>query len=156
MNHLSPFDPEILPIRSCIRPVDELVSNYGPNEQKVVTFDPEVTIIDAFSRDAIEFPPIPRTRRIKRNMNNSSVGEPPSGCRYDHVPKPNQVPVFSSFRKPDPQRKVMNVRFAFAQTNILPDGRTYDSATTIENLADFWKPGAMDSFPVYKLNCNKI
>ena len=145
-----------MPIRSCIRPVDELVSNYGPNEQKVVTFDPEVTMIDAFSGDVIEFPPIPRTRRIQRNMNYSSVGESLSGSRYYHVPKPNQVPVFSSFRKPDTTRKAKNVRFAFAQTNILSNGRTYDSATTVENLGHFWQPGAMDNFPIYKLNCSRI
>ena len=39
------FDPEIIPIRSCLRPEDDLQSCYGPVQKKSVAFSDYFTII---------------------------------------------------------------------------------------------------------------
>ena len=47
------FDPEIIPIRSCLRPEDELISNYGPVQKKSVGFYDYITVITFRSCDEL-------------------------------------------------------------------------------------------------------
>ena len=43
---LSPYDPTKLAIHSILRPEDDLISNFGPNVKKTVSFDEVVHFID--------------------------------------------------------------------------------------------------------------
>ncbi len=43
---LSPYDPTKLSIHSILRPEDDLISNFGPNVKKTVSFDDVVHFID--------------------------------------------------------------------------------------------------------------
>ena len=43
---LSPYDPKKLAIHSILRPEDDLISNFGPNVKKTVSFDDVVHFID--------------------------------------------------------------------------------------------------------------
>ena len=43
---LSPYDPTKLAILSISRPEDDLISNFGPNKNKTVSFDDVVHFID--------------------------------------------------------------------------------------------------------------
>ena len=45
-SELSPYDPTKLAIHSILRPEDDLISNYGPNVKKTVSFDDVVHFID--------------------------------------------------------------------------------------------------------------
>ena len=47
------FDPEIIPIRSCLRPEDDLQSCYGPVQKKSVAFSDYFTIITFGSCDEL-------------------------------------------------------------------------------------------------------
>ena len=65
----------------------------------------------------------------------------------------DSYPVFSSLRTMNSKRKGLRVSFASFQRNYLPDGRMNE---TVEELSDFWKPGAMDGTPPFVMNCNCI
>ena len=82
----------------------------------------------------------------------------PSQCPQPttHQLRTDSYPVFSSVRKVDSQRKGLRVSFAFFQRNYLPDGRVNETVATVEELNDLWKPGAMDGFPPFVINCNCI
>ena len=43
---VSPYDPTKLAIHSILRPESDLISNFGPNVQKTVSFDDVVHFID--------------------------------------------------------------------------------------------------------------
>ena len=43
---LSPYDPTMLAIHSILSPEDNLISNFGPNVKKTVSFDDVVHFID--------------------------------------------------------------------------------------------------------------
>ena len=73
-----------------------------------------------------------------------------------HQPRTDSYPVFSSLRRMDSQRKGSRVSFAFFQRNYPPDGRMNETVATIEELSDLWKPGVMDGFPPFVMNCNCI
>ena len=45
-SELSPYDPTKLAIHSILRPEDDLISNYGLNVKKTVSFDDVVHFID--------------------------------------------------------------------------------------------------------------
>ena len=68
-------------------------------------------------------------------------------------PRADSYPVFSSLRTMNSKRKGLRVSFAFFQRNYLPAVRMNE---TIEELSDFWKPGAMDGTPTFVMNCNCI
>ena len=78
MSNLSPtvvFEPTVFPIRSCIRPIDELFSNCGPSIKKHVAFNNELQFIESSDYDLREeiLPELrstPKARRIKPNKNN--------------------------------------------------------------------------------------
>ena len=71
-------------------------------------------------------------------------------------PKTDSYPVFSSSRTMNSKRKGLRVSFAFFQRNYLPDGRMNGTVAKVEELSDFWKPGAMDGTPPFVMNCNCI
>ena len=73
-----------------------------------------------------------------------------------HQPRTDSYPVFSSLRTMDSKRKGLCVSFAFFQRNYLPGGRVNETVATVEELSDLWKPGAMDEFPPFVMNCNCI
>ena len=70
-----------------------------------------------------------------------------------HQPRTDSYPVFSSLRRMDSQRKGLRVSFAFFQRNYLSDGRVNQTVATVEELSNFWKPGAMDGIPPLVRNC---
>ena len=78
MSNLKPpsvFDPSIFPIQSCIRPIDELFSNYGPTTKKHVAFNNELQFIESVDyqiKEEIlrELRSTPKARRIKLNKRN--------------------------------------------------------------------------------------
>ena len=73
-----------------------------------------------------------------------------------HQPRTDSYPVFSSLRTIDSKKKGLRVSFAFFQRNYLPDGRVNETVAAVEELSDLWKPGAMDGFPLFLMNCNCI
>ena len=71
-----------------------------------------------------------------------------------HQPRTDSYPVFSSLPRMNSKRKGLRVSFAFSQRNYLPDGRVNETVTTVEELSDLWKPGAMDGIPPFVTNYN--
>ena len=53
----------------------------------------------------------------------------------------------------DSEGEGLRVSFAFFQQNYLPDGQVNETAVTVEELSDLWKPGAMDGIPPFVMNC---
>ena len=68
-------------------------------------------------------------------------------------PRTDSYPVFSSLRTMDSKKKRLRVSFAFLQRNYLQDGRVNETVATVEEMSDFWKPGAMDGVPPLVMNC---
>ena len=77
-SELSPYDPTKLAIHSILRPEDDLISNYGPNVKKTVSFDDVVHFIDEenivtyvdFDCGITFFPETPtKMRQINREQN---------------------------------------------------------------------------------------
>ena len=66
----------------------------------------------------------------------------------------DSYPVFSSLRTMNSKRKRLRVSFVFFQRNYLPDGRMNKTDARVEELSDFWKPGARDGTPLFVMNCN--
>ena len=79
---LSPYDPTKLAIHSILRPEDDLISNFGPNSKKTVSFDDVVhfiveenmvTYVD-FDCGITFFPETPtKNRQINRERNYNSI-----------------------------------------------------------------------------------
>ena len=73
-----------------------------------------------------------------------------------HQPRTNSYPLFSSLQKMDSQRQGLRVSLAFFQRNNLPNGRVNETVATVKELSDLWKPGAIDGFSPFVMNCNCI
>ena len=71
-------------------------------------------------------------------------------------PRTGSYLVFSSLRSMDSKSKGLRVSFAIFQRNYLQDGRVNETVATVEELSDFWKPGAMNGVPPFVMNCNCI
>ena len=71
-------------------------------------------------------------------------------------PRADSDQVFFSLRTMNSKRKGLPVSFAFFQRNYLPDGRMNETVAKVEELSDFWKPGARDGTPSFVMNCNCI
>ena len=131
------FDPSALPIRSCLRLEDDLISNIGEPLRKQVHFKETVEFFGETvlkQKDAAETPP--RTLRFNRRTNGSTI--------------------FPCLKGPQSQNKNLNVKFSHFETVIFPDGRSTLSAAAKEDCGNFWQPGAMDGVPLYFLNCQTI
>ena len=129
------FNPTAMPIRSCIRPIDELLSNCGPPHKKNVHFADSTTNQTS--------PTHPRAWRIKRSK-----------------PIPETTPttplnLISSLRGENTKRnkKAVTVKFSFIERAILPNGQVMESVICFNEPNEYWKPGALDDEPCYILNC---
>ena len=129
----------MIPIRSCLRMDDELVSNYGPPLRKSVTFN---DLSEIFG-DVVTLEPSPATsKRCSITFNEQYV-------------MPLQLaPSQPEQKRPvKPKRKDLRVTFSTFYLTIEPGGRTYTSVTALEEEDDCWKPGALDGEAYYKMNC---
>ena len=81
---ISVFDPLSFPIRSCIRPIDELISNCGPSLRKHVSFDEKVVFIDNCLTTCApqSMQSTPRTRRIRSNKKSPLLNPIESGLVF--------------------------------------------------------------------------
>ena len=119
-----------MPIRSCIRPIDELISNCGPPDKKNVRF------ADSATNQLETTPTHPRARRIKRSA---------------PIPEtPTPLTLISGNKK--------TVRFFFIERAILPNGQVSQSVISFidsetNHCDEYWKPGALDYEPLYIMNC---
>ena len=128
------FNPTAMPIRSYIRPIDELLSNCGPPHKKNVHF--------ADSTTKQTSPTHPRAWRIKRSK-----------------PIPETTPttplnLISSLRSENTKRnkKAVTIKFSFIERAILPNGQLMESVICFNAPNEYWKPGALDDEPCYILN----
>ena len=171
------FNPTVFPIRSCIRPIDELYSNYGPTVKKQVSFKNEpvlmVSVEEQIKEEILrELRSTPKARRIKHKSTGVSqplieenVFRDPSSLwdlsretpitlnntqpkeriniEYEkaltHSPKIECFPIFSCLRSSQSKRRGLTVKFAFIQTNILPNGTFFESVAAVEEPNDYWR-----------------
>ena len=131
----------MIPIRSCLRIDDELVSNYGPPLRKSVTFNDLETFGDVVTLERSHA--TPKSCRITFNE------------RYA-MPLQLAVSQPQQKRPVKPKRKDFRVTFSPFYLTIEPDGRTYTSVTALEEEDDCWKPGALDGEAYYKMNCQNL
>ena len=101
--------------------------------------------------DMVPAAPLPLNLGIDRYSMSNQFSQPTT-----HQPRTDSYPAFSSLRRMDSQRKRLRVSFAFFQRNYLSDGRVNQTVTTVEELKNLWKPGAMDGVPPLVRNCNCI
>ena len=95
--------------------------------------------------------PLPLNLGIDRYSMSNQFSQPTT-----HQPRTDSFPAFFSLRRMDSQRKRLRVSFAFFQRNYLSDGRVNQTVTTVKELNNLWKPGAMDGVPPLVRNCNCI
>ena len=70
-----------------------------------------------------------------------------------HQLRTDSYPVLHSMRAMDSKKKVLHVNFGFIQWNYLPDGRVNQIFSTVEELSDHWKLGAMDAITSFVMSC---
>ena len=70
-----------------------------------------------------------------------------------HQPRTLSNPLFASLRLMCSKRKQLRFSFSIFQRNYRPDGRVKETFAKVEDLGDLWKPGAMDGFPLFVMNC---
>ena len=127
------FDPTLMPVRSCLRMDDEVVSNYGPMLRKSVTF-----------KD---------TAQIHEDV-TLLVALPSSST--DQGLKVQQLPKRSFIKSPYHRQKELRVIFSPFCSVMEPEGRCYTFPVALEEESEYWKPGAMDSEPLYIINFQRI
>ena len=138
------FDPAAMPIRSCIRPIDELLSNCGPPYRKNVRF------ADSTTNQLETTPTHPRAWRIKRSAPIPETT--PTLTLISSQRSGNSKEPFLSGNKKVVGTKT--VRFSFIEKAILPNGQVSESVISFNDSEtnEYWKPGALDDIP-YKMNC---
>ena len=135
------FDPAAMPIRSCIRPIDELISNCGPPHRKNVRFADSTTVV---TNQLETSPTHPRAWRIERS------------APIPDNPLPTTPPTLISGKKAVvPGAKT--VRFSFIERALSPNGEVSESVISFNDSEtnhcdEYWKPGALDDKP-YIMNC---
>ena len=124
-----------MPIRSCIRPIDELLSNCGPPHKKNVHL--AVTTTNQTS------PTHPRAWKIKR-----------SKPILETTPT-TPLTLISSLRSEISKRnkKAVTVKFSFIERTRLPNGQVMESVICFNAPNEYWKPGALEDEPWYIMNC---
>ena len=129
------FDPTAMPIRSCIRPIDELISNCGPPDKKNGRF------ADSATNQLETTPTHPRAWRIKRSA---------------PIPEtPTPLTLITGNKKAVGTK---TARFSFIERAILPNGQVSESVISFNDSEtnhcdEYWKPGAQDYEPLYIINC---
>ena len=140
------FDPAAMTIRSCIRPIDELISNCGPPHRKNVRFADSTTVM---TNQLETSPTHPRAWRIKRS---APIPDNP----LPH-PLPTTPPTLISGNKKTVVPGTKTVRFPFIERAISPDGEVSESVISLKDSEtnhcdEYWKPGALDDKP-FIMNC---
>ena len=130
------------PIKSCVRMDDELISNYGPPLRKSVTFN---DIVETFGV-VVTLEPSPATSESCPITFNERYAVPLQLAASQPQRK----------RPVKPQRKNLRVSFSPFYLTIEPCGRNYTSVTALEEESEYWKPGAFDGEPFYKMNCQNL
>ena len=128
------FDPAAMPIRSCIRPIDELLSNWGPRHRQNVRFADSTTNQTS--------PIHPRAWRIKR-----------SKPIHETTPTTPLTLLSSLSENSKRNKKVVTVKFSFIERAILPNGQVSGSVISFNEPNEYLKPGALDDEPWYIMNC---
>ena len=135
------FDPAAMPIRSCIRPIDELLSNCGPPHRKNVRFADSTTVVT----NHLETSPIhPRAWRIKRS---TPIPDNP----LPHLLPTTPLTLISGNKK---VVRTKTVRFSFIERALLPNGQISESVISFNDSEtnELWKPGALDD-KLFMMNC---
>ena len=135
------FHSDLIQIRSCIRPVDELFSNFGPVHRKRVRF-----CDDKISERS---PILDQTRRIHRRDSKSDEDE-----KLKKMYGPYPIPEFSS-------TKIWNERApeeaqCIHEVPILPTKDVHNISPNYAILEEPRKSGIMDNVPKCTMNCNRI
>ena len=73
--------PEVFPIRSCLKIEDDLVSNYGPPEQKVVAFNINVVV---WNIEDGRVNPCPQFVKIRTSPDPVATVKPFTDINSDH------------------------------------------------------------------------
>ena len=135
------FDPAAMPIRSCIRPIDELISNCGPLHRKNVHFADSTTVV---TNQLETSPTHPRAWRIKRSA-------PSPDNPLPHLLPTTPLTLISGNKKVVGTK---TVRFSFIERAILPNGQISESVISFNDSEtnEYWKPGALDDKPSI-MNC---
>ena len=118
------FDTTLMPVRSCLRMDDEVVSNYGPMLRKSVTFNDTAQLhVDVTPLVALP---------------SSSTAQ---GSKEHFLPKR------SSINSPYTRQKELRVTFSPFCSVIEPEGRSYTSPVSLEEENEYWKPGLWMASP---------
>ena len=147
------FDPYFLPIRSCLRPEDELQSCYGPVQRKSVGFSnySEVYNYDRAEEFYVDMtgpnklPPPQRSESHMRAYENLFVDPKSSGLQ----PNPSILK-----RGGAPSREKKSVHFSLLQENLTPVGEITKTFVAFDPLPDCWKANFIFDTGAYWLNCN--
>ena len=124
-----------MPIRSCIHPIDELLSNCGPPHKKTCILPTQ--------------PPIKHLRHIRE------LGEVKRSKLIPETTSTTPLTLISPLRSENSKRnkKVVTVKFSLIERAILPNGQVMESVISFNAPNEYWKPGALDDEPWYIMNC---
>ena len=147
------FDPDVIPIRSCLRPEEEVISNYGPVQKKSVGFSDYFVVITYVVRDEEyvdmtgynNMPPPQRSESHMRAYENLFVGPHSSGMQ----PNPSILK-----RGGTVPREGKSVHFSMLQENLTPVGEITKTFVSFDPLPDCWKANFVFDCGAYWLNCN--
>ena len=167
------FDPEKLPIRSCLRPEDDLQSCYGPVQKKSVEFCDYFVVIpyvvhdDYVDMSGCKRLPLPRRSKFYRLP---PYNFPAGRIRYQNYPPRFNASniwdyenLFAARRLRSILKKVNKsaeskkaVHFALMQQNLAADDERTETFVTFDPLPDCWKANFRFDCGEYWLNCNLL
>ena len=155
------FDPMALPIRSCLRPEDELVSNYGPVQQKSVGFCDYLTVITFESCDElyVDMSGYQNLSGAGHKMYPSMPRKVPTYQNYPLEVNASESPICTSTKSSLKHRVgsplvKKSVHFALMQENLTPVGEITKTFVAFDPLPDCWKANFAFDCGAYWLNCN--
>ena len=148
------FDPAAMPIRSCIRPIDEMISNCGPPHRKNVRFADSAPISDSTTNQLEATPTYPRAWRIKRR---APIPETPTPLAPTLMHPLHSTGTHSGNKKAVTTVGSKTVRFSFIERAVSPNGEVSESVISFNDSEtnpcdEYWNPGALDDRP-YIMNC---
>ena len=168
------FHPGIIPIRSCLRPEDDLQSCYGPLQKKSVGFCDYFVVIPyvVHDEDYVDMSgcrnlPFPRRSEFYRLP---SYNFPAGRLRYQNYPPCFNASniwdyenLFADTRLRSILKKVSKsaqpkkaVHFALMQQNLAADDRRTETFVNFDPLPDCWKANFCFDSGEYWLNCNLL
>ena len=168
------FHPEIIPIRSCLRPEDDLQSCYGPVQKKSVGFCDYFVVIpyvvhdeDYVDMSCCKNLPLPRRSEFYRLPSHNF---PAGRLRYqNYPPRFNASNIWdyenlfadtrlqSILKKDSKSAKPKKaVHFALMQQNLAADDRRTETFVNFDPLPDCWKANFCFDSGEYWFNCNLL